>query len=150
MKEIYYTYNNEAIASCVMIQALQEVKSIDIARSCLLLPFLLDDRTANYLQSVKTEDLTLESFINSRPRLFTRFNKRYLALMPIAINALMMLSKSNQIEIAKTISLKQPIQLNTADMGTRFSDISKVLPVLLSMIEKHTTPQLYQLLNIQL
>lgn len=150
MKEIYYTYNNEAIASCVMIRALQEVKSIDIARSCLLLPFLLDDRTLNYLPSVKSEDLSLESFINNKPRLFTTFNKRYLALMPITINALMMLSKGNQIEITRTISLKQPIQLSAEEMGTRFSDISKVLPVLLTMIEKYTTTQLYQLLNIQL
>ncbi|KAA9040835.1 hypothetical protein FW778_01990 [Ginsengibacter hankyongi] len=150
MKEIYYTYNNEAIASCVMIQVLHEVKSIDIARSCLLLPFLLDDRTVNYLQSVKSEDLTLESFINNRPHLFTTFNKRFLALMPITINALMMLSKSNQIEIAKTISLKQAIQLDKIAMGNRFNEIEKILSAFLIMMEKHNTTQLYQLLNIQL
>lgn len=52
MKEIYYTYNNEAIASCVFLELLQKVGVIDIARSCLILPFLLDDRTVKYFQKL--------------------------------------------------------------------------------------------------
>ena len=35
MKEIYYTYNNEAIASCVFLELLQKVGVIDIARSII-------------------------------------------------------------------------------------------------------------------
>lgn len=150
MKEIYYTYNNEAIASCVMLQALQQTQTIDIARSCLLLPFLLDDKTVNYLQIAKTDDLSLESFINTKPRFFTSFNKRFLALLPITINALMMLSKGNQIDITANISLRQNILSDNINIGNRFNEIKKVLPVLLAMIEKHNTTQLYQLLNIQL
>lgn len=150
MKEIYYTYNNEAIASCVMLQALQEVKSIDIARSCLLLPFLLDDRTVNYLQTAKNKDLSLENFIQARPRLFTSFNKRYLALLPITINSLMILSKGNQVDIKPDISLKKNILPDNIKISNRFNEIKEVLPVLLKIIAKHETTRLYQLLNIQL
>jgi Family of unknown function (DUF6521) len=150
VKEIYYTYNNEAIASCVMLQALQQMQTIDIARSCLILPFLLDDRTVNYLQTVRAEDLSLESLINNRPRLFTSFNNRFLALLPITINSLMMLSKGNQIDITANILLKQNILPDNIEIGNRFNEIKKVLPILLTMMEKHETTQLYQLLNIQL
>lgn len=150
MNEIYYTYNNEAIASCVMLQALQQTQTIDIARSCLILPFLLDDRTVNYLQTIKTDDLSLKNFIQTKPRLFTSFNKRYLALLPITINALMMLSKGNQIDITPNISLKQNILTDNIEIGNRFNEIKEALPVLLKMFAKHETTHLYQLLNIQL
>lgn len=41
MKEIYYIYNNEAIASCIFLAYLQNTRTVDIARLCLILPFLL-------------------------------------------------------------------------------------------------------------
>jgi len=150
VKEIYYTYNNEAIATCIMIQALQEVQSIDIARSCLILPFLLDDRTVNYLQTVKNDELSLGNFIQFRPRFFTSFNKRFTTLLPITINALMILSKSNQIDISKDISLRKNILPDNIEIGDRFNEIKKALPVLMKMIARHETAQLYQLLKIQL
>lgn len=150
MKEIYYTYNNEAIAGCVMIQVLQEVKSIDIARSCLFLPFLLDDRTVNYLQTVKNDDLSLAHFIQSKPRLFTSFSIRFTTLLPVTINALMILSKGNRIDISKEILLKKNILPDGIEIGDRFNEIIKALPVLMKMIEGCDTTQLYQLLKIQL
>lgn len=150
MKEIYYTYNNEAIASCVMLKALQNIKAIDIARSCLILPFLLDDKTVTHLRNNKGNNLNLENLIKEQPRLFTFFNKRYLALLPISINSLILLNKSNQIEIESDISLKNGMLPDIINIGDRFNKINEVLPSLLTMIEKYTTTQLYQLLKIQL
>lgn len=150
MKEIYYTYNNEAIACCVILQALKQVRTIDVPRSCLLLPFLLDDRTVNCLKRVGNDDLNLENLIKSQPRLFNSFSKRFTTLLPVTINTIMMLSKGNQVEISKTISLKNNILPNNVEIGERFNEIRKVLPVLMRMIEKHNTTQLYKLLRIQL
>jgi hypothetical protein len=150
MKEIYYTYNNEAIASCVILSVLNEINTLDVARSCLILPFLLDDRTVNYLQRNQDFELTLEQFTKDQSRLFVTFNKRYLALLPISINSLILLSKSNHIDIGKEISLNSTISLNNVDLGARFKKIKEVLPSFSSMIEKHTTIQLYKILKIQL
>lgn len=150
MKEIYYTYNNEAIASCVLLAALQQTSQIDIARSCLILPFLLDDRTVKYLQNRSAESLSLENFIKEQPRLFSSFNKRYLALLPISINTLLLLNKSNQIQIAANISSKSNLSLNSENLGDRYAQIRKALPTLFEMIEDIPTPQLYNLLRIQL
>jgi hypothetical protein len=150
MKEIYYTYNNEAIASCVLLSAIQQTKAIDIARSCLILPFLLDDRTVRNLQSRNAEEMNLENFIKEQPRLFSSFNKRYLALLPISINSLLLLNKSNQIQIAANISSKSDLSFADANLGDRYNKIGEALPNLLNMLKEYSTPQLYQLLKIQL
>ena len=105
MKEIYYTYNNEAIASCIFLSLLSKVEKLDIAHSCLILPFLLDDSTINYLYQNQYSELDLKQIVYDKSRLFASFNKRFTALLPIAINSLILLSKTNQIEIGKEISM---------------------------------------------
>lgn len=151
MKEVYYIYNNEAIASCVLLSVLDRIDSIDIARSCLILPFLLDDQTVHYLQKNMNVDIDLEQLIVERARLFTSFNKRYQALLPITINSLMILKKSNQIGINGYILSNKSslIQLNM-DVGERLDLIMNVMPFYLKMIEKYSTNKLYEILNIQL
>jgi hypothetical protein len=151
MKEIYYTYNNEAIASCIFLCLLQEVENVDIARSCLILPFLLDDKTVKYLQRLDEEKISLEYMIKEHSRLFTSFNKRYLSLLPVTINSLIILNKNNQIRITTSeISAKSGFSHEEIDMGERFNEVRKVMHTFLRMIEKYSTVQLYRILKIQL
>jgi hypothetical protein len=151
MKEIYYIYNNEAIASCVFLAVLDRLKTLDIARSCLILPFLLDDRTVKYLSVNQNNELTLEQMRKDKPLLFTSFNKRYLSLLPIMVNSLMILSKSNQIGIGKDIYVVNDVlPIYNSMMGERLDRIIGVIPVFLSVISNYSTKQLYKLLNIQL
>jgi hypothetical protein len=152
MREIYYTYNNEAIASCVFLEFLQKVGAIDIARSCLILPFLLDDRTVKYFQRLSDEEkISLESLTREQPKLFTSFNKRYMSLLPVSINALILLNKNNQIGItASEIYAKGIFLYRDVDMGDRFNEIKKNLPTFIRMIDKYSTVQLYRILKIQL
>lgn len=150
MKQIYYIYNNEAIASCILLSVLNKVGKLDIARLCLILPFLLDDRTVNYLAKNQGQNLSIEQLIKCQPRLFVSFNKRYLSLLPITINALMILSKSNQITIGSEIAKTETLILDNANLGDRFSKIENVIPNFINMIKKYTTPKLYKALKIQL
>ncbi len=150
MKEIYYTYNNEAIASCVFLAVLDRLKTLDIARSCLILPFLLDDRTVKYLSENQNDEFTLEQMKRDKPLLFTAFNKRYLSLLPITINSLMILHKSNQINIGKEICIVNLLPIYNSMMGERLNKIIDAIPVFLSIISNYSTVQLYKTLNIQL
>ncbi len=150
MKEIYYTYNNEAIASCVLLLVLNQVDKLDLARSCLVLPFLLDDRTVNYFTKNQGQNLSLEQLVKDQPRLFVSFNKRYVSLLPVTINSLMILSKSNQITIDKETIMSNKFSFHNTNLGDRFSTIEKIIPDFVTMIEKHQTPQLYKVLKIQL
>jgi hypothetical protein len=148
MKEIYYVYNNEAIASCIFLSILDNIDRLDIARSCLVLPFLLDDRTVNYLS--KNQDLELEDMIKEQSRLFTSFNKRYLSLLPVTINSLTILNASNQISIGNEIVATTILDSKDENLGDRFNKIQEVIPKFLSLIEKYSTTQLYKILKVQL
>lgn len=156
MKEIYYTYNNEAIASCIFLAVLNKLGTLDIARSCLILPFLLDDRTVKYLSDNQNSELTLEQMKKDKPLLFTSFYKRYLSLLPVTLNSLMILYKSNQINIGKEIDILRkmpitlPIPFYNSVLGERLDKIINVIPTLLSIISNYSTIQLYKSLNIQL
>lgn len=149
MKEIYYTYNNEAIASCVFLSVLNKMKTLDIAHSCLILPFLLDDSTVNYLHQNQNSELNLEQMVFEKSRLFSTFNKRFTALLPVSINSLILLSKTNQIEIGKEIAINSAFHIDN-NMGVRYNKIESVMPFFISLIDRYSTIQLYQILKIQL
>ncbi|QNR86755.1 hypothetical protein H9N25_10400 [Pedobacter riviphilus] len=150
MKEVYYVYNNEAIASCVFLSILNKIEGLDIARSCLVLPFLLDDRTVSYLSKKQDTELVLEEMIKDQPRLFASFNKRYLSLLPVTINSLTILNASNQINIGSEIVISVALDSDDKTLGDRFNKIREVIPTFLSMIEKYSTIQLYKILKVQL
>lgn len=150
MKEVYYIYNNEAIASCVFLSVLNKVEELDIARSCLILPFLLDDKTLNHLKKEQESNITLEELTKEHPRLFVSFNKRYLSLLPITINSLMILSKGNQINIGNQIKTISYLNFNNEDLGNRFLKIKDVIPKLLTLLNGYSTAELYKILKIQL
>lgn len=150
MKEIYYVYNNEAIASCIFLSILNNVDKLDIARSCLILPFLLDDRTVSYLSRNLDNELELEQLIKEQSRLFTSFNKRYLSLLPVTINSLVLLGNSNQVSLGNEIVNNTTLNLEKKNLGDRFNKIEEVIPKFLSMLEKYSTVQLYKTLKVQL
>lgn len=150
MKEVYYVYNNEAIASCVLLSVIDKLRKIDIPRCCLVLPFLLDDRTTSYVMKNFTDEMSLVQLVNVQPRLFASFNKRYLSLMPVMINSLMILRKGNQIEIKDHIISNNRLDLSNPELGGRYSTISEAIPYFLRLIENHSTEQLYKLFRVQL
>ena len=152
MKEIYYIYNNEAIASCIFLAYLQNTRTVDIARLCLILPFLLDDRIVMYLAKISNEESkSLELIIDERPKLFMSFNKRYVSLLPITINSTLLLHKNEQIEIsANEIFAKTDFIYGETDMGNRFEKIKEVIPFLATVFSRYSTIQLYKILKVQL
>lgn len=150
MKEVYYVYNNEAIASCVLLSVIEKLGKIDIPRCCLVLPFLLDDRTTGYVTKNFSSETNLAQLVNMQPRLFASFNKRYLSLLPVMINSLMILKKGNKIEINDQIISNNELDWGNLDLGDRFSKISDAIPGLLTLIGNHPTEQLYKILKVQL
>ena len=150
MKEIYYTYNNEALASCVLLSVLKHQRDLDIARCCLILPFLLDDRTINYMFNNAENEIELKELVEAQPRLFSSFNKRYLSLLPVTINSLMILKKSEQININDLILYKSNLEDNDYDFGVRYNKIVNMIPRFLDLINRFSTEQLYKIFRIQL
>lgn len=150
MKEQYYAYNNEAIASSVLLLFLQKTNSINMARLSVVIPFLLDDRTVNALLKSKDENCSLEMFIDDNKRVFATFNRRYLTLLPVFINALTVLNELQLIEVSQnSIKLKREIS-QFVDMGNRFDTIFQVIDRFFNLIKNIEDVELFKILNIQL
>ena len=96
------------------------------------------------------QNLSIEQLVKDQPRLFVSFNKRYVSLLPVTINALMILSKSNQIIIGSEIVKTETFTFDNANLGDRFSKIENVIPDFIDMFEKYSTSKLYKVLKIQL
>ncbi|MCT3942897.1 hypothetical protein HZP52_16805 [Elizabethkingia anophelis] len=150
MREIYYVYNNEAIAACTLLSIINNIESMDIARCCLLLPFFLDDRTISFLNNRLSEDSDFEEIINNQQRLFAAYNKKYLSLLPVMINSLMILKKSGLIRIEGKIVSTHQLDITNVDLGNRFSRIREAIPNFLELTKNYSTEQLYKLLRVQL
>lgn len=165
MSTQYYVYNNEALASCILLSTLSKVESLDIARACAILPCLLDDELVKFLQghlpdvsqnsgkdnTVATSLVDLKQLVEQR-KLFATFNRRYKALLPVILNSLLILQDGKQIEVGEKISLRVPGPFSSAlyKLGKRFDSIEEVLPSFLSIIAPYPTPELYNILKIQL
>ncbi|MCO6505620.1 MAG: hypothetical protein J6570_00700 [Snodgrassella sp.] len=150
MKEFYYIYNNEALACCVFIAALHHCQTMDIARICLILPFVFDERTVNYFTRKQRETFTLQQLIDEKQKIFLSFSSRYNMLLPVCINALHILSKNNVIELDIKVTKKKGITFEDEDLGKRFNKINRMIPKLVQMMNFYSTDELYRILKIKL
>ena len=150
MKELYYTYNNEALGSCVLLSLTNKVGSVDLARCCLALPFFFEERIVNRLLGSQEPSTDIESFVAQNGNLFLSFNKRYQALLPVTVNSLLLLNKGKQIEIGKQVTSKGFQSFEGVEMGGRFQRISEVISPYVEMTQGYTTAQLYRIFKIQL
>ena len=152
MKEPYYVYNNEAISSLILFSVIKQLKSIEIARLFLILPCLLDDRFVNHLALTNIQT-SLYTILKEKANLFANFNQRYLELMPIVTNSVMILKQCNLIIIRiDCLEVKETGDLNNPflDVGERLQKILKIIPTFLEIIAPINTPHLYKLLKVQL
>ncbi|ORF00916.1 hypothetical protein BGI05_00200 [Snodgrassella alvi] len=146
----YYIYNNEAISTAVLMSVITKLKQINIALAPLVLPFLLDNRIVNHLLKDEANYVNIEQFIQSKRLYFTSFNNRFLSLLPVTVNALMILQKSNVINITDTISIKKEFEFDVNELGLRFTKIENAIPKFVALIKDYSLSDLYIKFKIQL
>lgn len=146
----YYIYNNEAISTAVLMSVITKLKQINIALAPLVLPFLLDNRIVNHLLKDEANYENIEQFIQSKRLYFTSFNNRFLSLLPVTVNALMILQKSNVINITDTISIKKEFEFDVNELGLRFTKIENAIPKFVALIKDYSLSDLYIKFKIQL
>jgi len=146
----YYIYNNEAISTAVLMSVITKLKRINIALAPLVLPFLLDNRIVNHLLKDEANYENIEQFIQSKRLYFTSFNNRFLSLLPVTVNALMILQKSNVINITDIISIKKEFEFDVNELGLRFTKIENAIPKFVALIKDYSLSDLYIKFKIQL
>ena len=150
MKEGYYIYNNEAIACSTIILVLQEVTRLDISKLCLVLPFLLDEKTVSLLEKNLDNGMLMNDIISNNPNCFSSFNRRYVALLPILINSITILYDAHIIKVFRKEILYSFTNINFNDCGERFNRIRKISSSFAMILNNTQTTELYKALKIQL
>lgn len=150
MKEGYYIYNNEAIACSTIILVLQEVTRLDISKLCLVLPFLLDEKTVSLLEKNLDNGMSMDDIISNNPNCFSSFNRRYVALLPILINSITILYDAQIIKVFRKEILYSFTNIIFNDCGERFNRIRKIASSFAMILNNTQTTELYKALKIQL
>lgn len=150
MKEGYYIYNNEAIACGTIILVLQEIVKLDIPKLCLVLPFLLDEKTVSLLEKNMDNEMSMNDIISNNPNCFSSFNRRFIALLPVLINSITMLYDAKMVKLSHKEIKYSYTNIVFKDCGKRFYRISKVSSFFAEILNNTQTKELYKALKIQL
>lgn len=150
MKEGYYIYNNEALACSTIILVLQEVTRLDIPKLCLVLPFLLDEKTVSLLEKNMDNKMSMTDIVSNNPNCFSSFNRRYVALLPVLINSVTLLYDAKIVNISHKEIEFSFTNIDFEDCGERFYRISKVSSFFAEILNNTQTKELYKVLKIQL
>lgn len=148
MKSNYYVYNNEAIACCVLLEVLRKTEKLDYARFFLILPLLMDDQNVDLLNNDKLIDI--EVFFRNNNK-FNNFNSRFLSLIPVTINSLIILTEMGLVSLdkQKNVFLVDD-DFSNFSSSERLMRIKKAIPNLLNMVMNFSTECLYVNLGIKL
>ena len=150
MKEGYYIYNNEAIACGTIILVLQEIVKLDIPKLCLVLPFLLDEKTVSLLEKKMDNEMSMNDIISNNPNCFSSFNRRFIALLPVLINSITMLYDAKMVKLSHKEIKYSSTNIVFKDCGKRFDRISKVSSFFAEILNNTQTKELYKALKILL
>lgn len=153
MKNTFYIYNNEGLFVCLIILLLKE-RNVELSRLMIICTLLADSRFVRYLKS-NIPINSLEQIIQNKITWFSNFNQRYLELLPVVLNSLVILQKENILILSKnSISLKiekeQIKRLDTEVLGERIKEINSIIPLLFVLLNNYDTKRMYKLFNVRL
>ena len=150
MNNVFYTYNNEAIACCTIYSVVKHLTKITAAVITMVPPFLLNDRIVEKLISTKSENLL--DFIAQNRKLFLNFGGRFTAFLPITVNSVVLLKDFGLIKFDNdnSIVLNRNDELDFSLSGDRLNQILSVANKFANMLRNTDTVKLFNDLKIML
>ena len=150
MNNIFYTYNNEAIACCTIYSVVKRLTKITAAISSIILPFLLNDSVVEKLKNADSKNLL--DFVSANRKVFINFDGRYLSFLPITINSVVLLKDFGLIKFENdnSISTKRDDEIDFSNSGERLNKIIAVSDKFSNMLKNTDIVQLFNELKIRL
>ncbi|GAO42323.1 three component ABC system middle component [Flavihumibacter petaseus] len=145
-----FIYNNEALASVVLIEYISKKETIELGNTLLVLPFLLHDPTLKKL-SGKALLRSVEEIHASFPELLIGFNQRYKEFLPLSVNAMGILMESHMVKLeGGVIAYKSHAFIPAKQGGDRYAKILTAIDKLIGMFGDDSSSSLYYKLGVQL
>lgn len=153
MVKTEYLYNNEAIGAVAIASVLKTVAKLSFSKTVLILPFLFHRDTSLFLKRSNAVIRSIEEIIIKRTESFGNFNSRYISLLPITINSIMLLKQMGVIKMHdNNLIFINTLQIDpeSKELGNRAADISKAAAKLAALLACEDDSSLYLKLRIQL
>ncbi len=145
-----YLYNNEAVSTVAIGHFIRTHKMVDIATILMILPFVLHEPSVKRLNSIANKR-SLEEFIVMYPDCLVNLNSRFLDFLPLAINAITILSEGKTIQINRDkVFFIGDEEYNLEKSGKRIQKNVKANMALSSLFELEKTSNIFLKLKIQL
>lgn len=150
MNNIFYTYNNEAIACCTIYSVVKRLNNLSAAVITMVLPFLLNDHIVAKLKSTESENLL--DFIALNRKVFLNFGGRFTAFLPITVNSVVLLKDFGLIKYGddNSIILNKNDELDFSQSGERLNQILSVSDKFANMLGNTDIVELFNNLRIAL
>lgn len=145
-------YNNELIGLISIISVLNYNKKMSLGKSMLILPLVSHKNTLKILNRKNIKIRSLEEFIVKYPSSFSNFNERFHSLLPISINANILLNRMNLINIKDgnlVVSEDKQFEFENISLGDRAKEVILASEIL-SKLLLEDTHNLYLQLRVKL
>lgn len=149
------TYNNIGISLVAFLSIVKEVEDISFSKALLIQPLLLHNRFTKYMQDGRTKVKGIEDLILSKVEYFLDFNDRFISLLPLSLNTILLAEKLGFIEISNHKISTINRQLDTFDfndkhLGDRAKNIIKASVNVAKILQEESSNELYFKLRIEL
>ncbi|QYY41511.1 three component ABC system middle component [Aneurinibacillus thermoaerophilus] len=145
-------YNNEAIGVISIAAVLKKVRQVSYAKALLILPIALHKELINFLKREQTTIKSIEQLVARRGNHLANFNERFIELIPVSINSIMLLNEMGIVKLGNgSIYYNEKIEFNFEDesLGKRTSDILKATNNISNLL-KQDVSDLYLHLRVQI
>jgi hypothetical protein len=142
-------YNNIGVAAIGIQFVLQYNNSMSLAKSLLIMPFLVHKELLNYLSNGNVNTKSLEALIVDKTSCFANFNKRYYDNLCTSLNAVQFLNESELIQIKGSTITSASVFNYDQSMGSRALKISKASKNIASILDD-SIEKLYLNLRVEL
>lgn len=152
MNNLYYLRNNPVIVMGVIETALQKDGRVDVSRIAALLPLLFDERMVEVLLDGKIQ-YNFRQLVQLNNLYLANYNDRYLSLLMPFYRALSILLDAGVVKLNGSeieLSSNQLFNISKSGNSERMNRVVDATGRLLSIAEKETNKELYQLLKVAL
>jgi hypothetical protein len=152
MNNLYYLRNNPVIMMGVIESALQRDGRANVGRIAALLPLLFDERIVEILLNGRNQ-YNFRQLVLLNNLYLANYNDRYLSLLMPFYRALSIMMDAGAITLSGgdiEPSFNQSFNIAVSSDSGRMKRVAEATGRLLSISEKETNKELYQLLKVAL
>lgn len=146
-------YNNVGIGLVALLSVIKYFEDLDYAKALLIQPLLLHNPLTNYVKKASVVINGIEDLTLSKVEYFLNYNDRYLSLLPLSINTILIAEKMKFLKLEDSKIIVNKSNIETFDfestlLGTRAKNII-LASERISQLLKEESKELYFKLRVE-